>query len=309
MVRMLKSYNFPLSGTGGSVAIKTLFSGYPATLSSVDDFYVIDTNLVVFETTNGIMNNTLYSIITPQSVLSWVRVIVANRMAPSGKVWVETFSKENSGTYNNQWSVVDFNKFFPGKYFTNGAFYILEQIPGYIEYADITANLETGYFPSFNVPYFEYIFNVSGFWEAFNTYGSLFSYQNNPRAQIFRRDANSVKSISDFQNIMRYNNWMNDPLSHGNAGNAISSRFDLVNQPNPDPFLAQAPFGGIDSKVTSYQLSIDSPVLLAQSGPTHDSQPPFNWNNPPWSSTIHEGMPDLWDFDWVKFATNPEFVK
>eukprot|EP01113_Clastostelium_recurvatum_P013539 TRINITY_DN1719_c0_g1_i2.p1 TRINITY_DN1719_c0_g1~~TRINITY_DN1719_c0_g1_i2.p1 ORF type:complete len:584 (+),score=142.12 TRINITY_DN1719_c0_g1_i2:60-1754(+) len=306
MVRILKSYNFPLSGSKGSAAIKTLFSGYAGTLSSVDDFYVIDTGLVVIETTNGIMNNTLYDLITPQSVLSWVRVIVANRMATSGAQWVSVFSEQNSGTYNNQWIVVDHKKFVPGRYFEDGTLTVLEQIPGYIESKDVTANLETGYWPSFNVPFFEYVFNVSGFWSAFNKYGPLFSYQNNPRARIFRRDANNVAGVHSMQKMMRYNDWLNDPLSDDNPGNAISSRFDLVNAPNPNPFLVQGAFGGVDSKMTSATLSQVNPTMWAQSGPTHDQQPPFRWDNTLWKDISHEGQPDVWAFDWQKFGTQPD---
>lgn len=44
----------------------------------------------------------IYDVITTKSVLSWMRVMVANRMANNGKQWVDVFSKYNSGTYNNQ---------------------------------------------------------------------------------------------------------------------------------------------------------------------------------------------------------------
>ena len=44
----------------------------------------------------------IYDVITPRSILSWMRVMVANRMASSGKQWIDVFSKYNSGTYNNQ---------------------------------------------------------------------------------------------------------------------------------------------------------------------------------------------------------------
>ena len=55
--------------------------------------------LVVMETTNSIMNQSLYNdYVTVNSVPYWIRVIVANRMASSGDQWVHYFSLYNSGT-------------------------------------------------------------------------------------------------------------------------------------------------------------------------------------------------------------------
>ena len=56
-----------------------------------------------------------------------------------------------------------------------------------------------------------------------------------------------MNSLDGLKWIMRYNDWQNDPLSLGNAGNAISSRFDLVSG------SGKSAFGGIDTKVTSYK--------------------------------------------------------
>ena len=78
------------------------------------------------------------------SLLSWIRVIVANRMADDGAAWSEIFARFNSGTYNNQWIVVDYNKFTPGQPLADGVLWIVEQIPGMVEGADMTAALEFG---------------------------------------------------------------------------------------------------------------------------------------------------------------------
>ena len=67
-----------------------------------------------------------------------IRNIVANRLATDGDSWTDIFSKYNSGTYNNQWMVVDYNKFQPGKPLSANTLWILEQIPGYIERRDMT---------------------------------------------------------------------------------------------------------------------------------------------------------------------------
>lgn len=41
------------------------------------------------------------------------RTIVSNRLSTSGNAWVENFSRYSSGTYSNQWMVLDFNKYVP----------------------------------------------------------------------------------------------------------------------------------------------------------------------------------------------------
>ena len=53
-------------------------------LSSVDDFYMTDSKLVVFETTNSILNSTLYQLIKPESLVSWIRVRIANIFSKTG---------------------------------------------------------------------------------------------------------------------------------------------------------------------------------------------------------------------------------
>ncbi|GAM21619.1 hypothetical protein SAMD00019534_047940 [Acytostelium subglobosum LB1] len=301
MVRLFKIYTFAFSDETQSASKTTMFSSYPASLSSIDDFYLLDTGLVVIETTNGIMNNELYLAVTPSSVLSWIRVIIANRMATSGATWCSTFAIQNSGTYNNQWIIVDYNRFVPGEDAKDGMVYILEQIPGYVEFDDVTNIVRTGYWPSYNVPYFEYIYNISGFNETMyhtSTYGNFFTYSANPRAMIFRRDANTVYTFEQYQAELRYNNWQHDTLSGGNSGNAISSRFDLVkSNPSGNPYLNKDAFGGIDSKAVN-QPMVRAMQVAAQSGPTHDQQPPFNWKDNNWSY-VHVGMPDEWKFPWV----------
>ncbi len=85
------------------------------------------------ETTNSILDGSLYSAITPQSVLSWIRAIVANRMSSNGDAWTYHFSMYNSGTYNNQWMVVDYKEFVPGSPVQSNTLWIVEQIPGFCE--------------------------------------------------------------------------------------------------------------------------------------------------------------------------------
>ena len=81
---------------------RTLFSSYPGTINSGDDFYLCSYGLAVMETTIGTYNMSSLSLITPSSVLEWQRVMVASRLATSGGQWASLFATENSGTYNNQ---------------------------------------------------------------------------------------------------------------------------------------------------------------------------------------------------------------
>jgi hypothetical protein len=53
--------------------------------------------LVVIETTNGIsFNPSLYKLVTPLSVLSWLRIVIANRLATGGPSWIDAFKRYNS---------------------------------------------------------------------------------------------------------------------------------------------------------------------------------------------------------------------
>ena len=71
--------------------------------------------------------------LTPQSVLSWQRVRIANMMAASGSEWVRVFGTHNSGTYNNQYMVVDTNRFVPHVELQAGLLWVAEQLPGMVE--------------------------------------------------------------------------------------------------------------------------------------------------------------------------------
>lgn len=54
---------------------------------------------VTLETTIGNSNPALWKFVQPKgTVMEWLRNIVANRLAATGKEWAEIFSKYNSGT-------------------------------------------------------------------------------------------------------------------------------------------------------------------------------------------------------------------
>lgn len=74
-----------------------------------------------------------------------------------------------------------------------------------------------------------------------NQYGSSFSWSEVcgqycllisqcPRAQIFRRNATDVTNLVSMKALMRYNNYEHDPLSGGDPGNAIASRYVRIDK-------------------------------------------------------------------------------
>lgn len=232
--------------------------------------------------------------IKPQSLLSWVRAGISNRIANGGEQWSQTFAQYNSGTYSNQWIIVDYKRFTPYKApLTPGLLWIAEQMPGKVQMADKTHVLALGYWPSYNVPYFEDIWVASGFGGMLQTNGAGWTWELAPRAKIFRRDHGQVQTLSNMMTIMRYNNYVQDPFGQGNPMHAISSRGDLPYYDGTK--RTEHMFGGIDSKVTSYQL-MQSLTTMAQSGPTHDQQPPFRWAERP--EIPHPGQPEIFEFDY-----------
>ena len=110
MLRVFKSYFIPLSNP--LVKVKTImFSSRPGDLRSKDDFYILDNNLVVLETSLNNYNRSNYNSLDSATLPCWLRVLVANRISSNGKEWSNAFLSFHSGTHNNQWLVVDYNKY------------------------------------------------------------------------------------------------------------------------------------------------------------------------------------------------------
>lgn len=333
MMRIYKLYDLPVqtSGQAGASLVpmqRAAFSSYPATLFSGDDFYTLSADeahpvgIVGLETTIGNNNQTLYELyITPESVLEWVRTIVANRLGGDVNAWAEAFRTENSGTYNNQWILVDLRRFVPGQVpaANSGLVLVLEQLPGYVEFHDLSGFLaQNQYIPSYNVPMFPDVFNLSNNWPLVEQYGDWFTYNNTARANIFRRDHHKVVDLPSMQRLMRYNDFQNDPLAtqgctcptcwpRSSAENAVSCRDDL-NPANGTYFfsaLGHRNHAAIDAKITSARMQAGALGGVPRftsiiSGPTYDQQPVFAFSTAGDFSTLpHVGLPDAWKFPWV----------
>ena len=105
------------------------------------------------ETTHGNYNDMLWKHVTPHSVVEGIRTMVANRLATTGLEWCQYFKQNNSGTYNNEWMIVDYNLFEPGKELVANTLWVLEQLPGEVHSEDVTDVLKSqGYWASYNIP-------------------------------------------------------------------------------------------------------------------------------------------------------------
>lgn len=289
MLRIYKHWDFNIMDNETS-SLRVSFSSYPGFLESLDDFYILSSGLVLLQTTNSVYNKTLLKEVIPEALLAWQRVRVANMMANDGKRWAEIFSKYNSGTYNNQYMVLDLKKVKLNNSLGKGTLYVVEQIPTYVEYSEQTDVLRKGYWPSYNIPFHEKIYNWSGYPLLVEKLGLDYSYDLAPRAKIFRRDQGKVTDMASMKYILRYNNYKKDPYSKGDPCNTICCREDL-NSVNPSPG------GCYDTKVSDIYLASQY-TAYAISGPTvQGGLPAFQWNR--FNKTLHQGMPEVYDFDFI----------
>jgi len=297
--RIFKTYTLPVT-IGAAVEQRTThFSGTGPWLSSVDDFYAISsasTNMVVMETSNTVLNASLYKKVVPQSLLCWLRAIVSNRLAVDGASWAGYFGTHHSGSYTNQWQVIDLSKFTPNKPVSAGLLTILEELPGLIHWEDMTHHLQsTTYWPSYNVPYFDNIRALDGDADR--------SWSTAPRAKLFAMLHRDVESMESMQHIMRWNDYRSTPsISGGDPCNAIACRADLRSS-GSHPLSA---FGAIDAKASSYRTmhptgTTNTMSVWAEAGPTHDQQPEFCWNSTTFD-TPHVFHPACFAWGWDKIT-------
>merc|ERR1719231_1315831 len=103
---------------------------------------------------------------------------------------------------------------------------------------------------------------------------------------------------------MRYNNYLKDPYSlddgKPDAADAICARGDLTSR--------QSAGGCYDGKVTSFKNGFFNASAEIVNGPstgdaTYGKLPPFRWDQAPkFANMTHEGLPPVYDFDWVPTA-------
>lgn len=304
MLRMQKKYKFPWhtagqsNTTGGIVPGHTItMSSYPGCLNSFDDFYLTSAGLAVMETSLKNTNHQLLRYVRPNSgPLTWVRNMVASRLATSGSQWAAIFSRFNSGTYNNQWMVLDYKLFIPGGSLQPGMLWLVEQLPGIMESADITTVFQKqGYWASYNEAYLPSIAPETRppGWERARNH-----YDLDPRARtarVMHEHATDMDAMKAFMRFTVQSGVCPLPCNYSQliADELASAcpRFDL---------LLRGPSGGTDTKITNSGL-FESLEFEAVSGPTAQGVPPFSWHRSPFGAVAaHYGQPDTWRFGFVR---------
>jgi hypothetical protein len=233
-----------------------------------------------------------------------MRTLVASWTADSASAWADIFLKQNSGTYNNQYVIVDAKKFTPGEVPKRDFVWITETMPGIAIQRDVTdVFARLGYWPSFNSPYFEEIFNAAGYPEKIaeaGPIGSWYSYYNSSRYKIFARDAPNIETFEQFKYVMYRNDYERDPLSNGDPAQQIMSRYDL--RPENLSWGKRRSHGGIDLKATSVLRAFAFLGFDAIAGPEHANHPPFQFESGPFAHLNHDGLPLVSNFSWTTFA-------
>lgn len=302
MLRIFKYYSFPLKGSD-TMATTIAMSGYPGIISSMDDYYQLDSGLAVMDTTLEIMDLFIwdkvidFSILGSAAIPNFMHIMVTNRMAKTPQHWVDLMKIQNRGTYNVQWMVVDFNNFQRGKQVPDNLFWVLETIPGLTHTEDVSHRLRShGYWGAYNRPYFHDIREKTGFIAAQKNFGALYSWEDCPRAILMRTRAKGMNNLPALRDMIMMNKYPKAGVSPNTPGHEISARFDVSPKPM-QPF----PNGGIDAKITNKCLFPNR--LHAISGPSHKFMKPFSWKNQQgrdaWPGVEHIGMPDVYNFDWV----------
>jgi len=258
------------------------FTSQPGSLPSIDDYYIVDNNRVVTETTLLSENPEVYQFLHYDSLPYWLRVNVANLAFTDQKSWADLYYKYRSGTYNNQWLIIDFNNYNVAKNNLSQAqniIWMVEEFYGLTSAQDVTQQLliPQGYVASYNVPYNQTIQNLSQ---------DTTSYTTDPRYTLFKKYAPGIKNFEDFKNVMRMNN-ISDTQDYCQA---IASRCDL--SPNQTE-----PWGAFDCKITSDKWVSDHQIWLISGPTTSENIPPFTWDD--WPNYNILETPKVFNFDWV----------
>ena len=154
-------------------------------------------------------------------------------------------SEENSGTYNNQWMIIDYNKVQGDGSLDTGTLWVYEQLPGlksstfsiifiFIVLGRVWAEDQTdvlreqGFWASYNRAFYPEVHRLSGGEGMAEKYGEYFSYTETPRAKIMAREQARVVDEETMTEFMRkVLNFFQDLITEHFFSGTMTSRMTL----------------------------------------------------------------------------------
>ena len=293
LLRTYKSIDYAFEGDNqilGLKPIKMKYSSYPGILFSGDEYYTIENNLAITQTSlSTIFPERLVNGLNKKEYIpEFMRIMTINFLSRTGKEWVKNFEKLYNGNhiYFASWIIVDFNKINSNK----NLIFIAEEVSENVMTIDYTKEfLKKGYYGSYNLPFFKEHTVQTGI-SYFNL--NLDDKKYNPRGYLVKSLINEVNDIQSFQDLLTYNKYkMNDSKVEDDPSvddpyNGIASRSEE--------------YGTIDFKIIDKNL-INNGNIYAYSGPIYGDNPnfkPFNKNDIKSDlKNYMEGIPEEFNFE------------
>ena len=293
LLRTYKSIDYAFEGDNqilGLKPIKMKYSSYPGILFSGDEYYTIENNLAITQTSlSTIFPERLVNGLNKKEYIpEFMRIMTINFLSRTGKEWVKNFEKLYNGNhiYFASWIIVDFNKINSN----NNLIFIAEEVSENVMTMDYTKEfLKKGYYGSYNLPFFKEHTVQTGI-SYFNL--NLDDKKYNPRGYLVKSLINEVNDIQSFQDLLTYNKYkMNDSKVEDDPSvddpyNGIASRSEE--------------YGTIDFKIIDKNL-INNGNIYAYSGPIYGDNPnfkPFNKNDIKSDlKNYMEGIPEDFNFE------------
>jgi len=241
----------------------------------------------------------LYDTIVAQKVLTWMRVYYAMLTADNGKEWTENYIIQNSGTYNNEYIVLDAKKFTPGVKPQSDLMWMIEQLPSMYHSEDITSQfVQKNWWPGINTPYFQDIYDAANYTAQNSSY---WTYYDQPRYKLIVQHQGDIVDYKSFQKFMRLNDYTNpNEANYGEPAQGIEARYDL-RPPNGTIYGKRNHFGGLDSKTSTINRLLKTLSFDAINSPVYENLPAFNFDD--WPNISHTGLPSTWKYPWMEFAS------
>ncbi|MCQ2817463.1 MAG: hypothetical protein MJ252_09380, partial [archaeon] len=271
LLRTIKKVNYEFEGQNGTLGLipfEMSYSSYPGIMFSGDDFYEINRNIAIMQTSLSVINQFQYKdCIDPNTYIpEYMRMMIINFLSKTGEEWKNNYLNLFKGNhlYETTWMIADYNTLQKEN---KNYFYIIEELPKSVKWMDYSEQLnKISYFGSFNVPFFR---DDHPEIVGMNHYENIDFYDRemNPRSYIFKHLENTIKDKDSFEKVLMYNGYQknnsllvpNDP-SYSHSSEGIASKSSTS--------------GTIDFKILDKEMMKDNNMYI-YSGPLYEGNDNF----------------------------------